>query len=103
MGRVKIFTTRRCPKCPQAHKVGELLKERGVKVEFFDLETPDGLAEAAFYSVQSTPTILVEDDHERVLAHWIGWVPRPAEVEEVVQVLHRPRGIEIDTEGVLRV
>ena len=47
MGRVKIFTTRRCPKCPQAHKVGELLKERGVKVEFFDLETPDGLAEAA--------------------------------------------------------
>lgn len=86
MGRVKIFTKRNCPKCPQAYKVGEFLRQRGVRVEFYDLSTPDGLAEAAFYSVQSTPAILVEDEKDRVLAHWIGWVPGPAEVEQVVAV-----------------
>jgi len=84
MGKVKIFTKAQCPRCPQAKAMGEILREKGVRVEYFDLETPDGLAEAAYYSVQSTPTILVEDLQERVLARWAGQVPSIGEVEKVL-------------------
>lgn len=84
MGRVKIFTKKDCPRCPQAKAVGEFLKGRGVQVEYFDLDTADGLAEAAFYNVQATPTILVEDTEEKVIAIWAGSVPQLKEVEKLV-------------------
>lgn len=84
MGRVKIFTKKGCPRCPQAKAIGELLKRRGIQVEYFDLDTADGLAEAAFYNVQATPTILVEDTEERVIAIWAGNVPQLKEVEGLV-------------------
>ena len=83
MGKVKIFTTSRCPKCPQAKVMGERLQRLGVHVEYYDLETADGLAEAAFYSVQSTPTILVEEEEE-VVARWAGQVPSEGELQRVV-------------------
>ncbi len=84
MGRVKIFTKRDCPRCPQAKAIGELLKVRGVQVEYFDLDTADGLAEAAFYNIQATPTILVEDPEERIIARWAGDVPQLKEVEGLI-------------------
>ena len=85
MGRVKIFTQPKCPRCPAAKEMGMILKGKGVRVEFYDIQTPDGLAEAAFYSVQSTPAILVEDEGERVVAHWVGDLPTLQEVERVIQ------------------
>ncbi|RLA81175.1 MAG: hypothetical protein DRG36_02140 [Deltaproteobacteria bacterium] len=85
MGRVKIFTKNRCPRCPAAKEVGKLLEGKGVPVEFYDMETPDGLAEAAFYSIMSTPAILIEDDREKVIAHWMGWVPSLKELEGIIE------------------
>ena len=75
MQTVKIFIKPGCARCPQAKQAGQALKEEGYRVEEFDVATPDGLAEGAFYSVQATPTIIVEDEQEEVIGDFRGEVP----------------------------
>lgn len=85
MGSIKIFTKSECPKCPAAKEIGGVLQQEGLQVTYYDLETPDGLAEGAFYSVLSTPTIIIEDEHETILAGWRGSVPTIQEIEGVIR------------------
>jgi len=85
MGTIKIFTKAECPRCPAAKEIGGVLQKEGLPVTFYDLETPDGLAEGAFYSVLSTPTIIIEDEHEKILAGWRGSVPTLQEIQGLVR------------------
>ena len=85
MGSIKIFTKAECPKCPAAKEIGGMLQQEGLPVTYYDLETPDGLAEAAFYSVLSTPTIIIEDQDERILAGWRGSIPTLQEIQGVIR------------------
>jgi glutaredoxin len=85
MGSIKIFTKAQCPKCPAAKEIGGILQQEGLQVTYYDLETPDGLAEAAFYSVLSTPTIIIEDINEKILAGWRGSVPTLQEIQGVIR------------------
>jgi glutaredoxin len=85
MGSIKIFTKAECPKCPAAKEIGSILQQEGLQVNYYDLETPDGLAEAAFYSVLSTPTIIIEDQDERILAGWRGSIPTLQEIQGVIR------------------
>jgi glutaredoxin len=85
MGSIKIFTKAQCPKCPAAKEIGGILQQEGLQVNYYDLETPDGLAEAAFYSVLSTPTIIIEDTNEKILAGWRGSVPTLQEIQGVIR------------------
>ena len=85
MGAVKIFTKSQCPKCPAAKQLGNGLKVRGVRVIDYDLETVEGLAEAAFCGVMATPTIIVEDGEDHELVAWRGTVPTPQEIDGVLQ------------------
>jgi glutaredoxin len=85
MGSIKIFTKAECPKCPAAKEIGSILQLEGLQVNYYDLETPDGLAEAAFYSVLSTPTIIIEDQDERILAGWRGSIPTLQEIQGVIR------------------
>jgi len=82
MGSVKIFTKAKCPKCPAAKEMGMALKKEGVEVLNYDLDTIDGLAEASFYSVLSTPSVVIEDEEEREMASWRGIVPTLQEVRQ---------------------
>ena len=84
MGAVKIFTKRECPKCPATREVGNRLRMEGVKVIDYDMGSIEGLAEAAFYGVMATPTIIVEDEEDNELAAWRGTVPTPQEIGEVL-------------------
>jgi glutaredoxin len=86
MGSIKIFTKAKCPKCPAVKEMGTELKKEGVPVLNYDLDTIDGLAEASFYSVLSTPSIIIEDEEERELMSWRGVVPT---LQEVKQYLFR--------------
>jgi hypothetical protein len=86
MGSIKIFTKAKCPKCPAVKEMGTELKKEGVPVLNYDLDTIDGLAEASFYSVLSTPSIIIEDEEERELMSWRGVVPT---LQEVKQYLSR--------------
>ena len=84
MGSIKIFTKTECPKCPAAKEIGGILQQEGLQVNYYDLETPNGLAEAAFYSVLSTPTIIIEDEDEKILAGWRGSTPTLQEIQGVI-------------------
>jgi glutaredoxin len=86
MGSIKIFTKAKCPKCPAVKEMGTELKKEGVPVLNYDLDTIDGLAEASFYSILSTPSIIIEDEEERELMSWRGVVPT---LQEVKQYLSR--------------
>ncbi len=82
MGSIKIFIKAKCPKCPAVKEIGKELKKEGVQVLNYDLDTIDGLAEASFYSILSTPSIIIEDDEEREVKSWRGVVPTLQEVRE---------------------
>jgi hypothetical protein len=62
--------------------MGTALKKEGVPVLNYDLDTIDGLAEASFYSILSTPSIVIEDEEEREVISWRGEVPTLQEVKQ---------------------
>jgi Thioredoxin domain len=82
MGSVKVFVKAKCPKCPAAKEIEMTLKEEGVLVLHYDLDTIDGLAEASYYSVLSTPSIIIENDKEEEVVSWRGVVPTLQEVKQ---------------------
>lgn len=83
---LKIFTQPNCPKCPAAKKLGEEIEKEGkIKVEWFDITTVDGMAEASFYSVLSTPGLILVDDKGEEIAGWRGKVPTKAEIEKRIK------------------
>ena len=84
MEKVKVFVKDGCYKCPSAKEVGGLLLQEGVEVLYYDIDTADGLAEASFYGVLSTPTMIVEDSSEKMLADFRGTVPTVQQVKEVL-------------------
>lgn len=68
---VKLFIKDDCPRCPAAKRVCEGLDE----VEVYNVTSVDGLAEAAYYGVLATPTILVVDALGSEIASWRGEAP----------------------------
>ncbi len=82
MGSIKIFTKSKCPRCPAVKEIGKELKKKGVDVFQYDLDTVNGLAEASFYSILSTPSLIIEDEEEREVIGWRGTVPTLDEVKE---------------------
>jgi len=63
---IKIFGKKACSACQE--KKAEL-KGQGVNYEYFDLDTPEGLAEAAYHGLLSNnlvlPIILEHDPHHK--------------------------------------
>ena len=84
MEKVKVFVKDGCAKCPSAKEVGGLLLQDGVEVLYYNIDTADGLAEASFYGILSTPTMIVEDSEEKTLADFRGTVPTVQEVKDVL-------------------
>ncbi len=85
MGTIKLFVKSNCHRCPQAKKLGITLKEEGYNVVEYDVETAEGLAEASFYSVQATPTIILEDEQENTLADFRGEVPKADDIKNILE------------------
>lgn len=68
---IKLFVKQDCPRCPAAKHAVEGIDE----VEIYSVDEVDGLAEASFYGVLATPTLLVLDDADREVAAWRGEAP----------------------------
>ncbi len=49
--KVKIFWQKNCPHCPEAKNAGKQL-EKEAEVQYFDVDTFDGLAEASYYNIR---------------------------------------------------
>lgn len=77
---VKLFVKDRCPRCPAAKRACEGLDA----LEVFDVASIDGLAEASFYGVLATPTILIVDTTGREVASWRGEPPARSDLMAVL-------------------
>lgn len=85
MGRVKIFYKSDCPLCGTALKLKESLIREKIDVEYYNVETAEGLAEATYYGVLSVPTVIIEDRMENEIRNWRGTVPSVTEVLNAVK------------------
>ncbi|MCL6473301.1 MAG: thioredoxin family protein [Firmicutes bacterium] len=74
--KIKVFWKENCAKCPAA----KALVAESPKAELFNIDEVDGLAEAAFYGVMSTPSIVVIDDSGQEIQSWRGEVPSREEI-----------------------
>lgn len=84
MESIKIFTKSNCPKCLSIKKVADELKAEEVRIFHYDLDTPEGLAEASFYSILSTPSLIIENGAEEEIASWRGVVPSAEDVKKIL-------------------
>jgi len=77
---LKVFVKQDCQKCPAAKEVAGRFPE----TEIYDIEQPDGLAEAAYYSVLCTPSIVVVDEGGSEVHAWRCAVPSPKDVSDFI-------------------
>lgn len=78
MQHLKVFVKQDCQKCPAAKEVADGFPE----TEIYDVEQAEGLAEAAFYSVLCTPSIIVVDDGGSEIFAWRCSVPTSGDIAE---------------------
>ena len=81
---IKLFGTKLCPGCNTAVKrLNEAMEGCGDKVtlNYYDMETVDGLMEGALNEVMKLPTIVLSEQGE-LLARWNGEVPEVDELQE---------------------
>ncbi len=83
---IEIFWKTTCGKCNNAMQLGKKLKEAGYNVRFFNVEELNGLTEASFHTVMSTPTIIIVDELDNLLKDWRSDVP---DFESVVNELKK--------------
>ncbi len=76
---IKIFWKEGCPNCPEAKKIGNILKDEGHNVAFHDIESLNGLTEATIHNVMSTPSIIITHNDEEKKA----WRGKPPTLEEI--------------------
>ena len=79
--KVKIFWQKNCPHCPEAKNLGKQL-EKEAEVQYFDVDTFDGLAEASYYDITSTPSMVILDDEDNQIKIWRGKTPRLEEIRK---------------------
>jgi len=68
---VKFFWKQYCPKCPAAKAIIADLEN----VEYYNLDETDGLAEAAFYGIMSTPSVVITKPNGSEVTAFRGTVP----------------------------
>lgn len=81
---VKVFTQKDCPKCPKAKEIAKKLEEEKIPVSYFDINTVDGLAEAQFHQVLSTPSIVVVNDNGKEINSFRGEAPSASEIKKII-------------------
>lgn len=70
--KLKIFTKVDCPNCPAVKKIGKKLEEKGAKIEWHDLDEEEGLSEAVYFDVLSTPALILMDENDNEVKAWRG-------------------------------
>ena len=79
--KIKIFWQKNCPNCPEVKNLGKQL-EKEITVQYFDVDTVDGLAEASYYNILSTPSMVIVDNDDNEIKIWRGETPHLKEIRE---------------------
>ena len=56
--------------------------EKEAEVQYFDVDSVDGLAEASYYNIASTPSIVALDNADNEIKIWRGKTPHLEEIRE---------------------
>ncbi len=79
--RLKVFTKGDCPNCPPARKLAaELQKEDKLEIKSYNVDEPEGLAEAQFHTILATPSLILCDEADDEIASWRGAAPSKEEI-----------------------
>jgi len=83
--RFEVYGKTDCAKCKStkdklAHLLGEAGGAPNAAIAFVDMDTVEGLAEAAFQDVHDVPTTILRSDAGALLARWDGKLPPTTEV-----------------------
>lgn len=86
MVKIKIFGKVECAKCQTTkNKLTHLLEKWNYNnmatLEFFDMDTVEGMAEGAYYDVLKVPTTVIEND-EITIGRWEGEIPNTEDVKK---------------------
>ena len=73
--KLKVFTKQDCPNCPAAKELAKKLEKQGTNIEWFDLDNEEGLTEAVYFDVLSTPSLIITDEDDSEIKAWRGEVP----------------------------
>ncbi|MFH1840648.1 MAG: thioredoxin family protein [Candidatus Shapirobacteria bacterium] len=84
---LKLFTQPNCSKCPTAHALVHQLTVNSEQliVEEYNVTTADGLAEASFYSVMATPSLVLLDDSGKEIHTWRAETPSLTEINALLR------------------
>ena len=86
---IKFFWQEDCPKCGLAKEICNKLIDRKIPVRQFDIGTVDGMTEAAFHEVLSTPTTIIVDSEENEVQSWRGEAPTVEDLEHNLNILFK--------------
>lgn len=80
-----IFGKQDCAKCKTTkskltHFLSKWDLAGRVPLQFYDMDTIDGMTEGAFRDVGDVPTTILEDD-DQAIARWVGCVPDSSELK----------------------
>jgi glutaredoxin len=81
--KIKIFWQENCPNCTKAKYLGTILAEE-LEVQYYNVDTVDGLSEACLYQVMSTPTVILVNENKEEIESWRGMVPEIDYIREKV-------------------
>jgi thiol-disulfide isomerase/thioredoxin len=90
--KILIFGKPGCPTCQKIKEKMEYFaeKETPIPIEYYDVETVDGLAESAYRSIPEIPTVvLMKDDKE--IKRWVQSAPIFSELKELLAT-DKPQG-----------
>ena len=87
--KIKVFGKKGCAKCDTTkNKINHFLQKNNCAdkalLEFFDLDTVEGMAEGAYHDVLKVPTTVIEKE-SNPLARWEGEVPKTDEFKGFFQ------------------
>lgn len=75
---LKFFWKEDCPKCPAAK---ERVKDLS-GIEYYNVEEAGGLAEAAFYGVMATPSLVISGEDGSEIVSFRGEMPQVEEINK---------------------
>ena len=83
--KLKVFTKADCPNCPPAKALAKKLEKNGTDVEWFNLDEEEGLSEAVYFDVLSTPSLIIVDESDSEVRAWRGEVPLIDHIQKELQ------------------
>ena len=84
--KLNVFTKAECPNCPPAKAMAKQMEEKGAAVEWFNLDEEEGLSEAVYFDVLSTPSLIVTDENDSEIKAWRGEVPPIDQLQKELQI-----------------